>query len=119
MKIEQRTIKEVIKYKVIDLLYHNPKLLETFKKLLNRTYTMTSDCGISIKLEDYKDYKFHLGGYRRLIIEGCRTKQTITYENGSDRIIRKPYKSKPFKTESFNNIDGYEILKKSEEYLKW
>lgn len=109
---------EYIKYELINLLYNNPKLFETFKKLLDRTCYLTSDFGLTITVEDYKDYNFHLGGYRRLIIEGCRTVQHITSEYGSDRIIRKPRNSKPFKTESFNNIYGLDILEKVEEYLK-
>lgn len=110
---------ENLKYEIIALLYNNPKLLETFKKLLKRTCHLTSDYGISVMLETYKDYNFHLGGYRRLIIDGCRAVQHITSEYGSDKIIRKPRNSKPFKTESFNNIDGWKILQKVEEYLKW
>ena len=110
---------ENLKYEIIALLYNNPKLFENFKNLLNRTCHLTSDYGISVILETYKDYNFHLSGYRRLLIEGCRAKQTITYENGSDRIIRKPRNSKPISSEYFNNIDGWKILQKVEEYLKW
>jgi len=110
---------EYIKYELISLLYNNPKLFETFKKLLDRTCYLTSDFGITVTVEDYKDYNFHLGGYRRLIIEGCRAVQHITSEYGSDRIIRKPRNSKPISSEYFNNIDGWKILQKVEEYLKW
>ena len=94
------------------IMANNNNVLEKFRKLSDRCYTLTSDYGIDIKVELYPN---HIESY---VIEGTRCKLRITYDNNNKKVVRKPYKSKPILSsdfEHFNCMDLEEIVNKIKE----
>ena len=80
-------------------------VLEKFKKLADRCYTLTSDYGIYIKAELYQN---NIESY---IIEGTRCNLRITYDNFNKKVVRKPYKSKPIMSSDFENFNCLDLEK--------
>ena len=90
------------------IMAHDNNVLEKFKKLADRCYTLTSDYGIYIKVEVYPN---NIESY---IIEGTRCKLCITYDNNNKKVVRKPYASKPIMSsdfEKYNCLDLEKIIK--------
>ena len=54
--------KEVAEIIIENILENNPKTLESFEKLCDRTRYLTSDTGLAITVEYYHDNNYHLGG---------------------------------------------------------
>ena len=80
-------------------------VLEKFKRLSDRCYTLTSDYGVYIKAEVYPN---NIESY---IIEGTRCKLRITYDNTNKKVVRKPYKSKPILSSDFENFNCLDLEK--------
>ena len=90
------------------ILAQNDNALEKFRKLSDRCYTLTSDCGVYIKVELYSN---NIESY---VIEGTRCKLRITYDNNNKKVVRKPYASEPImfsNFEHFNCMDLEKIIK--------
>ena len=95
--------------RLASVLFENPQKLETFKKLRDRCVALTSDDGISVTLEIYRDPDFHLGEYYRFVVDGTRSSFSVTFDT-TNKVFRKPANSKPFKHETFYNRNCYEVL---------
>ena len=94
------------------IMAHDNNVLEKFKKLSDRCYTLTSDYGIYIKVEVYQN---NIESY---VIEGTRCKLRITYDNNNKKVVRKPYKAIPIMCsnyEKYNCMDLEEIVNKIKE----
>ena len=94
------------------ILAHDDNVLEKFKKLADRCFTLTSDYGVYIKVEVYPN---NIESY---IIEGTRCNLRITYDNKNKKVVRKPYKAIPILSsnfEHFNCMDLEEIVNKIKE----
>ena len=90
------------------IMAHDNNVLEKFKKLSDRCYTLTSDYGVYIKVEVYQN---NIESY---IIEGTRCKLRITYDNKNKKVVRKPYKAIPILSsdfEKYNCMDLEKIIK--------
>lgn len=107
----------VVIAKLAAVIFHNRKNAEIFDKLRQRCLVLTSDDGISISLETYRDPSFHLGVYYRFVIEGTRCSQNITFDS-SYKVIRKPVGSKPIAVETFDNRNCYEVTDLIEKFVK-
>ena len=94
------------------ILANDNNVLEKFKKLADRCYSLTSDYGVYIKVELYQN---NIESY---IIEGTRCNLRITYDNKNKKVVRKPYKAIPImfsNFEHFNCMDLEEIVNKIKE----
>ena len=94
------------------IMAHDNNVLEKFKKLSDRCYTLTSDYGIYIKVEVYPN---NMESY---VIEGTRCKLRITSDNNNKKVVRKPYKARPIMFsdfEHFNCLDLEKIVKNIKE----
>ena len=90
------------------IMANDNNVLEKFKKLADRCFTLTSDYGVYIKVELYQN---NIESY---IIEGTRCKLRITYDNKNKKVVRKPYKAIPILSsdfEKFNCMDLEKIIK--------
>ena len=87
------------------IMAHDNNTMEKFKRLSDRCYTLTSDCGIYIKVELYPN---NIESY---IIEGTRCKLRITYDNASKKVVRKPYKARPIMFSNFENFNCLDLEK--------
>ena len=90
------------------IMANNNNVLEKFRKLSDRCYTLTSDYGIDIKVELYPN---NIESY---IIEGTRCNLRITYDNKNKKVVRKPYKAIPIMSsdfEKYNCLDLEKIIK--------
>ena len=87
------------------ILAHDNNVLEKFRKLSDRCYALTSDCGIYIKVELYPN---NIESY---IIEGTRCKLRITYDNFNKKVVRKPYTSKPIMFSDFEHFNCMDLEK--------
>ena len=94
------------------IMANNNNVLEKFRKLSDRCYTLTSDYGVYIKVELYPN---NIESY---IIEGTRCNLRITYDNNNKKVVRKPYASKPImfsNFEHFNCMDLEQIVNEIKE----
>ena len=94
------------------IMANDNNVLEKFKKLADRCFTLTSDYGVYIKVELYPN---NIESY---IIEGTRCNLRITYDNKNKKVVRKPYKAIPImfsNFEHFNCMDLEEIVNKIKE----
>lgn len=107
----------IIIAKLAAVIFHNRKNAELFSKLSQRCIALTSDDGITITYETYRDPSFHLGEYYRFVIEGTRCSQNITFDS-TYKVIRKPANSKPVNVETLYNRNCCEVSSLVEKYVK-
>ena len=97
--------KQIIK-NIATIIYDKPEKINQLKKVGDICLALTSDYGVSVTVEVYKDYE-------RYLINGTRCNMTITAKSYTHEMTRKHKNDKPIYSDTVYNmnlLDIYECI---------
>ena len=101
-----------IEMNIANIIAMEPEKYRQLEKVQGISVHLTSDDGIDITL------KMYAGSIVRYLIEGTRSKMTITYNTKEKKIVRKPRGQEPINTSYLYNRNCCDILRFADKIIE-